>query len=201
MAAGYRVAVLNHVGVLNSVPLTSARIFCYGNTADYEGMLMDLGRRYPGTKFVCVGFSMGGNLVTKFLGTLKKKVKERCDIRAGISICQVRQKRFALPKTSCIFKNVLHSPPQGYSAAEAAKYLLSWTNFRRLYLFVMTENLRGILRRWKRQLFTEDLKREKVQGQHFVKDVTPQKRFSTGKTFFHGRHTSKTFFFLGHRRT
>ena len=36
--------------------------------------------------------------------------------------------------------------------------LLEWEGFRRLYMFVMTENLRGIIRRWQKELFPEYLK-------------------------------------------
>ena len=39
--------------------------------------------------------------------------------------------------------------------------MLQWENFRRLYLFAMTENMRILLRRWKEELFTEEVKREK----------------------------------------
>jgi hypothetical protein len=35
-----------------------------------------------------------------------------------------------------------------------------WEGFRRLYLFAMTENMRGILRRWQKQLFTDQIKRD-----------------------------------------
>ena len=82
---GYRVAVLNHVGALKCVPLTSNRMFTYGNTSDYDGMVQDLVKRYAGTKFICVGFSMGGNLVTKYLGEDRRRPK---NIVAGISSCQ-----------------------------------------------------------------------------------------------------------------
>ena len=84
---GYRVAVLNHVGVLKNVNITSPRIFSYGNTDDYAGLIKDLSRRYPGTKFICVGFSMGGNLVTKYLGE-KRDNRPDEKIVAGISACQ-----------------------------------------------------------------------------------------------------------------
>lgn len=75
------------MGVLKNVPVTSPRIFGYGNTDDYAGMIQDLSRRYPGTKFICVGFSMGGNLVTKYLGEVRS---DRPDdkIVAGVSACQ-----------------------------------------------------------------------------------------------------------------
>ena len=47
-------------------------------------MVEDLLKRFPTNKFICIGFSMGANLVTKYLGE-----KERSDrIMAGISICQ-----------------------------------------------------------------------------------------------------------------
>jgi abhydrolase domain-containing protein 2 len=60
-------------------------MFSYGCTKDYDGMVGDLNKRYPGTKFICVGFSMGGNLVTKWLGEKRKRPD---NIVAGISACQ-----------------------------------------------------------------------------------------------------------------
>ena len=39
--------------------------------------------------------------------------------------------------------------------------LLEWEGFRRLYLFVMTENFRAIMRRWQKELFPEAIKKEK----------------------------------------
>lgn len=129
---GFRVAVLNHVGALKNVPVTCPRIFNYGNTSDFHGMMTDLSKRYPATKFVCIGFSMGGNLITKYLGEEKRTKK----ILAGISVCQ------------------------GYDANEGTKYLLMWEGFRRLYLFVMTENMRAIIRRWQKQLFTDQIKHD-----------------------------------------
>jgi len=127
---GYRVAVLNHVGALKCVPVTSPRIFTGGNTGDYDCMVVDLLKRYPSTKIVCLGFSMGGNLVTKYLG----ERRHNSQIVAGISACQ------------------------GYDALLASQMLLEWEGFRRLYMFVMTENLRGIIRRWQKELFPEYLK-------------------------------------------
>lgn len=59
---------------------------CKGNTDDYHAMLLNLLNRHPNTKLVCVGFSLGGNLVTKYLGE-KDRVKHP-NIIGGISICQ-----------------------------------------------------------------------------------------------------------------
>ncbi len=39
--------------------------------------------------------------------------------------------------------------------------MLQWEGGRRLYLFAMTENIKVLLRRWQRELFPDDLKREK----------------------------------------
>ena len=81
---GYRVCVLNHIGTLASVPVTSPRIFMYGNTADYAAMIKDMVRRFPTTKLVCVGFSMGGNIVGKYLGEPRVKPE---NVIAGIAVC------------------------------------------------------------------------------------------------------------------
>ena len=56
------------VSIPHDFSVTSPRIFTGGNTGDYDCMVVDLLKRYPSTKIVCLGFSMGGNLVTKYLG-------------------------------------------------------------------------------------------------------------------------------------
>ena len=48
-------------------------------------MVRHVTTRYPTTKIICIGFSMGGNIVTKYLGE-KKSIPQ---IIAGISACQV----------------------------------------------------------------------------------------------------------------
>ena len=47
-------------------------------------MVSEMSKRYPTTKFVVIGFSMGGNLVTKYLGEAKRSKQ----VVAGISVCQ-----------------------------------------------------------------------------------------------------------------
>lgn len=128
---GYRCAVLNHIGALNVVPVTSARIFTYGHTDDFGYMVENLTERYPNTKFILVGFSLGGNLITKYLGEDRKRPAA---IMGGISICQ------------------------GYNAIEVVCSLLQWQNFRRFYLYVMTDNYRNIITKHKRILLTPELK-------------------------------------------
>lgn len=83
---GYRCAVLNHIGALPTVPVTSSRIFTYGHTEDYAEMVTNLDKRYPTTKIISVGFSLGGNLVSKYLGEADKNHPK--NVIGGISICQ-----------------------------------------------------------------------------------------------------------------
>ncbi|CAH0550174.1 unnamed protein product [Brassicogethes aeneus] len=143
---GYRCAVLNHVGALKSVPVTSPRIFSYGNTNDFEAILKNIVRKYPSTKVICVGFSLGGNLVTKYLGEDRKRPTH---IIGGISVCQ------------------------GYNAIEGTKLLLNWQNFRRFYLYIMTENMKSIILRHRHVLLSEDVsKRYQLKEQEILAAAT-----------------------------
>lgn len=86
---GYRCAVLNHIGALPTIPVTSSRIFTYGHTGDYAEMVANLDKRYPTTKILSVGFSLGGNLISKYLGEKSENGKNHPNsIIGGISICQ-----------------------------------------------------------------------------------------------------------------
>lgn len=108
---GYRCAVLNHIGALPSVPVTAGRIFTYGtanppsrrshnlltkptragHTEDYADMVANLARKFPTTRIVSVGFSLGGNLVTKYLGerdAAPDAVPRPGNVIGGVSICQ-----------------------------------------------------------------------------------------------------------------
>ncbi|XP_060823927.1 abhydrolase domain-containing protein 2 [Bombus pascuorum] len=131
---GYRCAVLNHVGVLSSVKITAPRIFTYGHTDDYHMMLQSLMEKHPNTKIICIGFSLGGNLVTKYLG--ERRSNKLSNIIGGISICQ------------------------GYNAIEGTKFLLNWQNFRRFYLYIMTESVKNIILKHKNILLSEEVKQK-----------------------------------------
>ncbi|KAJ8981817.1 hypothetical protein NQ317_007403 [Molorchus minor] len=139
---GYRCAVLNHVGALQNVPVTAPRIFSYGKTDDYHAMLKSLVCRHPNAKVVCVGFSLGGNIITKYLGETTKE--KPSNIIGGISICQ------------------------GYCALEGTKWLLNWQNFRRFYLYVMTENLKNIILRHRSILLSEEVKKRHNLTEHEI---------------------------------
>ncbi|XP_015433618.1 PREDICTED: abhydrolase domain-containing protein 2 [Dufourea novaeangliae] len=129
---GYRCAVLNHVGVLSSVKVTAPRIFTYGHTEDYHMMLQSLIEKHPNTRIICIGFSLGGNLVTKYLG--ERAPNKGLNIIGGISICQ------------------------GYNALEGTKFLLNWQNFRRFYLYIMSESVKNIILKHKNMLLSEEVK-------------------------------------------
>jgi abhydrolase domain-containing protein 2 len=84
--AGFRCAVLNHLGALANVPLTTSRIFSYGSTDELEAMVWHMLDLHPQTKFISVGFSMGANLTTNFLH--KVPAEKRDHFILGLSVCQ-----------------------------------------------------------------------------------------------------------------
>lgn len=49
-------------------------------------MVKHLEQKYPSSYFVAVGFSLGGNIVTKYMGEQEGKIPR--NIIGGISICQ-----------------------------------------------------------------------------------------------------------------
>lgn len=57
-----------------------------GHTDDYAEMITNLETRYPKTNIVSVGFSLGGNIVTKYMGEHATRLPN--NIIGGISICQ-----------------------------------------------------------------------------------------------------------------
>uniref|UniRef100_A0A0K0ENN7 AB hydrolase-1 domain-containing protein n=1 Tax=Strongyloides stercoralis TaxID=6248 RepID=A0A0K0ENN7_STRER len=118
---GYRIAVLNHLGSLKDVELTSNRIFCYGGTKELKAMMYDLFKKYPESKFINIGFSMGGNITTRWIGKLTEEVSGK--IICGMSI------------------------NQGYCAVKSSILFHDWENGRRLYNYIITEKVKQIL--WK----------------------------------------------------
>ncbi|KAK7582185.1 hypothetical protein V9T40_013630 [Parthenolecanium corni] len=83
---GYRCAVLNHIGTIPEIPVTSSRVFSFGNTHDLHAALTDFISKYPKSKVILFGYSLGGNLVPKYLGEDRERSP---NILAGFSICSL----------------------------------------------------------------------------------------------------------------
>lgn len=116
---GFRVAVLNHLGALLDVPLTAPRIFTYGGTEEYSAVIDRLVTSYPTSNIIAVGFSMGANIVLKYLG---EDVNNQAKVIGAVSCCQ------------------------GYDVIRAKPLLLGWEQCRRLYIWAMTAHQKSILR-------------------------------------------------------
>ncbi|KAK0428800.1 hypothetical protein QR680_011010 [Steinernema hermaphroditum] len=121
--AGYRCAVLNHLGALADVELTSDRIFSYGGTVELEAMMDRLCFTYPETKFVSIGFSMGANITTRYLHQVKDNSEKTNRIISGLSV------------------------GLGYCAIASTPMYHEWENGRRAYNYIITENMKRLLRR------------------------------------------------------
>lgn len=57
-----------------------------GHTGDYSEMISNLAKKYPSTNIICVGFSLGGNLVTKYMG--ENTITRPSMVIGGVSVCQ-----------------------------------------------------------------------------------------------------------------
>ncbi|XP_077453640.1 monoacylglycerol lipase ABHD2-like isoform X2 [Stigmatopora argus] len=115
---GYRCAVLNHLGALPDMELTSPRMFTYGCTWEFAAMASYVKQALPRTLLVVVGFSLGGNIACKFLGENPAN-QER--VLCCVSVCQ------------------------GYNALRAQETLLQWDQCRRLYNFLLAERLKKLI--------------------------------------------------------
>ncbi|XP_042352232.1 monoacylglycerol lipase ABHD2-like [Plectropomus leopardus] len=115
---GYRCAVLNHLGALPNMELTSPRMFTYGCTWEYAAMVGSIKQTFPQTLLVVIGFSLGGNIVCKFLGESRSN-QER--VLCCVTVCQ------------------------GYSALRAHETFLQWDQCRRLYNFALAYNMKKLI--------------------------------------------------------
>jgi abhydrolase domain-containing protein 2 len=67
--------------------LFTPKLFTCGDTNDLNQTMNYLYTKYHLSKFVLIGFSMGGNIVVKYLGE-KSTLAKSLNIIGGISICQ-----------------------------------------------------------------------------------------------------------------
>lgn len=56
-----------------------------GGTEEYGVMVENLMKEHPGSLFIAVGFSMGGNIITKFIGE-HPEIQKR--FIGGVACCQ-----------------------------------------------------------------------------------------------------------------
>uniref|UniRef100_A0A3Q3JSX4 Monoacylglycerol lipase ABHD2 n=1 Tax=Monopterus albus TaxID=43700 RepID=A0A3Q3JSX4_MONAL len=115
---GYRCAVLNHLGALPNVELTSPRMFTYGCTWEFAAMVNYIKQACPQTLLVVVGFSLGGNIVCKYLG---ENCQNQDRVLCCISVCQ------------------------GYSALSAQETFLQWDQCRRVYNFLLADKMKQLI--------------------------------------------------------
>ncbi|XP_029992466.1 monoacylglycerol lipase ABHD2 [Sphaeramia orbicularis] len=115
---GYRCAVLNHLGALPDLELTAPRMFTIGCTWEFASMVSSIRRLYPQTLLVGVGFSLGGNIVCKYMGENPSN-QER--VLCCVSVCQ------------------------GYNALRAQETFLQWDQGRRLYNFLLAGRLKKLI--------------------------------------------------------
>lgn len=129
---GYRCAVLNHLGALPNIELTSPRMFTYGCTWEFGAMVTYIKKTYPLTQLVVVGFSLGGNIVCKYLGETQAN-QDR--VLCCVSVCQ------------------------GYSALRAQETFMQWDQCRRFYNFLMADNMKKIILSHRQALFGDHAKK------------------------------------------
>lgn len=80
---GWVTCILNHRGV-GTVPLCTPKTTTWGDTSDMEATLRFIQVQFPRLPVVAVGFSMGANLVTKFMGTVNED-KSNADLYHSVS--------------------------------------------------------------------------------------------------------------------
>ncbi|KAJ1959218.1 hypothetical protein GGI12_004449 [Dipsacomyces acuminosporus] len=78
----YRVAVMNHRGC-GRTPLTSPKLYNAYHTDDYRAIVAYIHSCFEQAKLVGIGFSLGANLLTKYMG----EDGEDCLLSSGIAIC------------------------------------------------------------------------------------------------------------------
>ncbi|KAJ2221846.1 medium-chain fatty acid ethyl ester synthase/esterase 2 [Coemansia sp. RSA 485] len=80
--SGCHVVVLNHRGFART-PMTTPRVPSFHYTSDLHELVEHLSQEYPGTSLGAIGYSMGANILTKYLGEQGKE----CKLSAATTIC------------------------------------------------------------------------------------------------------------------
>ncbi|XP_070985129.1 monoacylglycerol lipase ABHD2 [Oncorhynchus clarkii lewisi] len=164
---GYRCAVLNHLGALPNIELTSPRMFTYGCTWEFASMVGYIKKMFPHTHLIVVGFSLGGNIVCKFLGENRTN-QER--VLCCVSVCQ------------------------GYSALRAQETFLQWDQCRRFYNFLMADNMKKIILSHRGSLFGSATKMEDADLSRLYTATSLMQIDETIMRKFHGHNSLKEYY-------
>ncbi|KAJ2841897.1 hypothetical protein J3B02_005745 [Coemansia erecta] len=79
---GFIVVVVNHRGTAKT-PITSPRPYDSGLTEDFRTAVLHVHKQNPSSKLVGIGFSMGANILTKYLG----EEATGCMLSCAVSVC------------------------------------------------------------------------------------------------------------------
>jgi len=71
---GYRAVVINFRGCAG-VPITSSRFYSAGHTDDTRNALLYIANQYPKAPLLALGFSLGSNVITRYLGEEKENAR------------------------------------------------------------------------------------------------------------------------------
>ncbi|KAJ2778648.1 hypothetical protein GGI15_004120 [Coemansia interrupta] len=80
--SGCRLVVLNHRGYART-PLRTVRAPAFHYTGDLDEIVQYLSKTFPGSPLGAIGYSMGANILTKYLGEQGKNSK----LSAAVTIC------------------------------------------------------------------------------------------------------------------
>jgi len=116
---GFRIAVFNHTGALKSVELKRPRIFTYGHTSDLDQVTQQILRTEKPNKLIGLAFSLGGNILLKYLG---EKPERQKNFHFAVSVCA------------------------GYDVPECNELFQQWTNLRKFYNYGLTRNVLKIVK-------------------------------------------------------
>lgn len=104
---------------------------------------------------VLVGFSMGANIVTKYVGEKRPDMPK--NIMGVISVCQGYDALGYILTTLLFFYRYFLNR-WTFPFDRAMQHMLLWSNFRRFYLYIMTENMKRVLMAHHQLVLSEEVK-------------------------------------------
>ncbi|KAJ2698488.1 hypothetical protein FB645_005614 [Coemansia sp. IMI 203386] len=114
---GCRMVVVNHRGFART-PCITTRVQSFGYTDDLRQVIDYLQATYPESPLGAVGYSMGGNMLTKYLG----EQSDHCKLSAAVTVCCPYDvtKLYSTISKSTLFNNRVLQP----SLTKSAKWFI-----------------------------------------------------------------------------